>query len=1182
MTAKNSDNFLKITGVQQLLDPGIQKQEKIWIENILHTKIDLVPVNVKHLTIRSCNLLSLKGLVNVGCLEYLDVSGNPVYSMREIVVHKQLKTLILQNTQIIEVSQVSQLLSLAEFDATNSYIVDSLPLIDHPNFDVKWLTPQQIPALPVFEMYLHLLNDSGEAQSLMTLEFAKNPESDYMVKMAKRYTSQVKSGKLVVDNDQEITHFRFTDCIRATISCFNKCFKINFESTPKNLKELSITNSKLTSVQGVQKMTKLELVDFTNNSLIFIDPIKTLTGLKQVFVDGNHLHDLIIIKNLPNFQGNAVQMQTAPTNEIYKNCLGSEFSEAKVNELLVLFKKNHIFDSQFAHDTNMATHFKQFIVNKTLKICGHDDLKSIKFTDYLDVEELNLQNCYEVTLERTPKNIKKLIMNNCLLNTSRINGLENMSQVTELNLGLNMLTDDCLEIIGSMNNLQCLDLSINRLENVDKLKQLGNLRALDLNQNFIKTVDCLESLARLQNLDISYNQVSQVKALENMENMKVLNISHNKINSMQCLAKMKNIVSLDISFNQIISVEICKDFKMLNDLRTQKNKIQDFSTIMSHQNCTQTWQSEQNQMDDQDYTNAGLTTRQITNLKMGQKYNQNNNKMLKKYQDKVVNSELTINNDNEVMNLLFSDVHKVKKITADNCQNVVFDMAPVYVQVLAVRNSKLTHITNIYQMEQLTDLDLSGNAIRDISELAVLVNLVRLNLSSNDIYRIDSLKELSKEQNKLQYLNLSNNKILFCEPLKDLSITDLQINQNLINDFIYIQQMKNFKIQFIGEYAPHHKQTVTDFQNYLGENFGTAEEAQKLMKLQTENKLKQLEIIHYYGIFFRNQSNSSGDEFVIENEEKLTNIECTDWLNVRKLTVRKCNNLKFERVPKNITHLTVNYCQLHHVNGIEQMKQLTALNLNNNKLLFVNPILAPLTNLQQFSAEQNFITDFPSIKSLPNFNYSFVSPQNTPNTQDLENYLRSTNSSTTVQQLQTLIQSNKQANDEIINEYHNKMVQKYNNAVQNGSLMIQNDPELRDFEFADSLNVTQLFIEKCLNVQFQRTPKKVLKLYVRECELKRINGVEKMELNYLDLYDNLINNVEPLRGMTGLQTLSLYYNKVVSVEPLRGLTGLTYLILSNNLVQDFSPVNSHPNINRGDYYLDSQSTPSAQEIANSK
>ncbi|CAL5985002.1 Conserved_hypothetical protein [Hexamita inflata] len=1176
MTAKNSDNFLKITDVQQLLDPGIQKQEKIWIENILHTKIDLVPVNVKHLTIRSCNLLSLKGLVNVRCLEYLDVSGNPVYSMREIVVHKQLKTLILQNTQIIEVSQVSQLPSLVDFDATNGYIVDSLPLIDHPNFDVKWLTPQQIPDLPVFEMYLHLLNDSGEAQQLMTQEFAKKPESDYMVKMVKRYISQVKNGRLVVDNDQEITHFRFTDCIRATIACFNKCFKINFDTTPKNLKELSITNSKLTSVQGVQKMTKLELVDFTNNSLIFIDPIKTLTGLKQIFVDGNYLHDLKVILNLPNFQGNAVQMPISPTAEIYKSCLGSAYSEAKVEELNKTFTNNHTFDTQFVHDTNLATHFKQFVSNRSLKICNHD-LKSIRFSDYLDIDELNLQNCYEVNLERTPKNINKLIMNNCRLITTRINGLGNMSQLTELNLGLNMLTDDCLEIIGSMQNLQSLDLSINRFENVDKLKQLSNLRTLDLNQNFIKTVDCLGSLTGLQNLDISYNQVSQVKALENMENMNVLNISHNNINSIQCLTKMKNIVSLDISFNQIISVEICKDFKMLNDLQTQKNKIQDFSTIMSHQNCTQTWQSEQNQMDDQDYANAGLTTRQITNLKMGQKYNQNNNEMLKKYQDKIVNSELTINNDIEVMNLLFSDVHKVKKITVDNCLNVVFDMAPVYVQALAVRNSKLSHITNIYQMEQLTDLDLSGNAIRDVSELAELVGLIRLNLSSNDIYRIDSLKELIK----LQYLNLSNNKILFCEPLKDLSITDLQINKNLINDLIYIQQMKNFKIQFIGEYAPHHEQTVTDFQNYLGENFGTAEEAQKLMKLQTETRLKQLEILLYRDILIRNQSNSSGNEFVIENEEKLMSIECTDWLNVTKLTVRKCNNLKFERVPKNITHLTVNDCQLYHVNGIEKMKQLTALNLNNNKLLFIQPISA-LTNLQQFSAELNFITDFPSIKSLPHFNYSFVSPQNIPNVQDLENYLRSTNSTTTVQQLQTLIQSNKQATIDILNEAKDDpFIKKYKNAVQNGSLRIDNDPELRDFAFVDSLNVTTLYIEKCLNVQFQRTPKKVLKLSVYYCELKRINGVEKMgQLNHLDLQGNQINNVEPLRGMTGLTYLNLLRNKVVNVEPLRGLTGLTSLYLQQNLVQDFSPVNSHPN--RSNYCFNNQSSPSAQQTADSK
>ncbi|CAL6025226.1 Leucine_rich repeats-containing protein [Hexamita inflata] len=557
------------------------------------------------------------------------------------------------------------------------------------------------------------------------------------------------------------------------------------------------------------------------------------------------------------------------------------------------------------------------------------------------------------------------------------------------------------------------------------------------------------------------------------------------------------------------------------------------------------------------------------------KYNQNNNEMLKIYQDKIVNSELTINNDNEVMNLLFSDVHKVKKITVDNCLNVVFDMVPVYVQVLAVRNSKLTHITNIYQMEQLTDLDLSGNAIRDVSELGALTNIIRLNLSSNDIYRIDSLKDLSK----LQYLNLSNNKILFCEPLKSLNVTELLVNQNQLNDLDYISKMKNFQFK-LTTYPKYIESTLGDFQKYLGDNHGTVEAAQQLMDAQQENHGKMNVVIDNVQIWTKYQINAK-DEILIENEPNLTSIEYADQINLQKLTIRKCNNIQFERVPKRvITDLTINDCQLYHINGIEQMKQLTALNLNNNKLLFIQPVSA-LTNLQQFSAEQNFITDFPSIKSLPHFNYSFVSPQNTPNTQDLENYLRSTNSSTTVQQLSTSIQSNKQANNEII--YDAKMVQKYKNAVKNGSLKIQNDPELRDFAFADSLNVIELSISKCLNVQFQRTPKKVQTLFVQYCELKRINGVEKMEqLNYLDLRGNLINNVELLIGMTGLQSLDLCTNKVVNVEPLRWLIDLNYLNLRYNLVQNFSPLNYHQNRNSGSYYLGDQSTPSAQEKADSK
>ncbi|CAL6024617.1 leucine-rich_repeat domain-containing protein [Hexamita inflata] len=1333
MTSKNLDYFLKITSVQQLMDPDIQKQEKIWIENILHTKIDLVPVNVKHLTIRSCNLLSLKGLVNVRCLEYLDVSGNPVYSMHEVVVHKQLKTLILQNTKIIEVSQVSQLLNLVEFDATNSFIVDSLPLIDHQNFDVKWLTPQQRATKAHFEMHAYLNNEYGEELTIINEQLDKKPVSEYTILMAKRYASQVNNGKLIIDNDQEVTHFAFTDYLRLESVSFNKCFNISFEQTPTHLKELSITNSALINIDGIQNMSSLQYLNLSNNNLLFIRPLLSIKTLQHVFIDNNHIHDLEILKQLPNFKFNVIGPQSAPQTEIYNKYFKHICSKEQLKELKATFENSSKHNLDFIQDTKYTSQFINQIQNNQLRIF-ENDLESIRFCSYLNVNELILTNCINISFGVVPNNIQKLTVNNCYLTTKKIIGIEKI-HLRELNLGLNALTDDCLEIIKQLKEIERLDLSMNRLEKIDNISELKQLKSLDLNQNRIKQIDCLEQLTELENLDISFNQVSQIVKLENLVNIKVLNVSHNKINTIQCLAKMKNIVSLDISFNQIISVEICKTFELLTDLRTQKNKIQDLSTIMTHKNCQQSWSGEQNELEDQDYAYSGLSQRQITELKMGKKYNQNNNAMLKKYQDQMINSVLTINNDNEVMNLLFADVKKISKIRVENCENIVFDMAPVYVQVLAVRNSKLSHIENIYQMEQLTNLDLSGNAIRNISELGALTNIIRLNLSSNDIYRIDSLKEL----NKLQYLNLSNNKILFCEPIKDLSVKDLQLNDNFIlNDLELVTKMKNMNQQLLQFCYKQSNAQLSDYQNYLGANDGTLDAAQKLMDQYQEQRNKMSVVAHDIAMNAIYKDKVKYNELLIENDQYIMNISFIDQLNIQKLTLINCCNLTFERFSLKVTDLTINNCNLYHVSGIEKMKQLTKLNLNNNKLIIVEH-LGQLTNLKQLQVENNFIQDL-NLVSVPGLKLD-VGFQNEPTNEDYQFYLNQINSQKSVEEFTNSLTEKKKLTQQIVLKwYENKMKLKYQSKVRGGVLIIQNDPEVRDLSFMDLINVTnaqiiscynvqfisiptklthltinkcelkemrgiekmtqiialnvnqnklvliqsiftplvnlnafsadfnyitdfdtiatlphfqprfvyyqhcepqseaqnqllqscldayddymvkkyyqfvknkrldiksdlelkhisfadkfstegtplqleELNIDSCLNVNLLQVPTKITKLSIQRCELKRITGVERMkQLKGLSINNNLIQNIDEVKYLIELKELSATINKIVNIESLRELTGLETVDLQFNRIQDLSPLNSHAN-RKDKYYLGGQLAPTQQEIDDAK
>ena len=117
----------------------------------------------------------------------------------------------------------------------------------------------------------------------------------------------------------------------------------------------------------------------------------------------------------------------------------------------------------------------------------------------------------------------------------------------------------------------------------------------------------------------------------------------------------------------------------------------------------------------------------------------------------------------------------------------------------------------------------------------------------------------------------------------------------------------------------------------------------------------------------------------------------------------------------------VNNCDLFNVEGIQGIKQLTNLNLNNNKLLIIKPV-SLLVNLISFSADFNFIQDLNSLTNMKNFKSFDVYTQTVPSPADYSNYLRSTNSTLPVQDFITSLTTN------LINEvktYEQKMINKY-------------------------------------------------------------------------------------------------------------------------------------------------------------
>ena len=87
--------------------------------------------------------------------------------------------------------------------------------------------------------------------------------------------------------------------------------------------------------------------------------------------------------------------------------------------------------------------------------------------------------------------------------------------------------------IEVFNYLEWVDLSYNKIAEIDLLRNFTSLKWLVLSKNQIKEIDVLENLKSLERLELSSNQVKEIDSLVKLTSLKYLDLSSNsiKINS---------------------------------------------------------------------------------------------------------------------------------------------------------------------------------------------------------------------------------------------------------------------------------------------------------------------------------------------------------------------------------------------------------------------------------------------------------------------------------------------------------------------------------------------------------------------------------------------------------------------------------------------------------------------------
>ena len=121
----------------------------------------------------------------------------------------------------------------------------------------------------------------------------------------------------------------------------------------------------------------------------------------------------------------------------------------------------------------------------------------------------------------------------------------------------------------TVQNVEHLDLSHNKLRALHHMQTLQQLRSLSVAHNQMEDLRGLEHLSSLRVLDASSNCVSCVQGLQRLPALHTLNLSDNELvdSSMQPLALCASMVELVVGTNALSYAGLIAVFKGLSELQ---------------------------------------------------------------------------------------------------------------------------------------------------------------------------------------------------------------------------------------------------------------------------------------------------------------------------------------------------------------------------------------------------------------------------------------------------------------------------------------------------------------------------------------------------------------------------------------------------------------------------------------
>ncbi len=366
------------------------------------------------------------------------------------------------------------------------------------------------------------------------------------------------------------------------------------------LRVLIMDVNKLTNLTDnmFQGLSKLVILSLYNNHISYISPLafQSLASIQTVVLGSNQLHqmtDIAPILKLPTLNDLLLgynKITSFQSDDLPFNISNLRSLQLSMNPLRKFSITKDVFPYLQSLDLcKCSSDIEWDVANKTFLRSLTSLFFSgsyVRFETYRAVlqtaDSLQKLSLYSmktwideglIDIACQIRSLRTLDVMSSGIGTIDDNLLRSCSQLTELILSFNDLSELSEHSLRSMTQLRLLALQSNHLSKLPlALRGLSTLENLDLSSNIISELDChdFQDLTRLTNLNLKHNHISKLQGcvFQNLGNLKVLNIGENDIftidNTFQ--VKLQKLESLNLYNNGQLKF-MQGDFRGLSSLR---------------------------------------------------------------------------------------------------------------------------------------------------------------------------------------------------------------------------------------------------------------------------------------------------------------------------------------------------------------------------------------------------------------------------------------------------------------------------------------------------------------------------------------------------------------------------------------------------------------------------------------